>query len=172
MQDCSTYSGFVTGQLFKNELQPTQYSAAPIDPLYYQEQNMTSMSLAAREAQEKRMVRKRKMVLLKQSRALGQSGTTVQHGSVEEGKDDTGNWTFWSSLAMNSQRGMGLMEPSLLSGGSSSSSQIMQTMYRSSQHVSSVLWSGNSATVRRQVHPFSLIYFGLVDFPRVLITFI
>jgi hypothetical protein len=112
---------------------------------------MASMPSAAREAQEKRMARKRKMALLKQSRAQGQSSNVVQLGSVEQGKNDTGDWTYWSSLAVNSQK-MGFVDPSLLSGGSISSSQMMQTMHGFGQHVSSALWPGTTAAMKHQVH--------------------
>ncbi|XP_078154039.1 regulatory protein viviparous-1-like isoform X3 [Carex rostrata] len=140
-QGCSTNSGVVNSDPFHTGIQPIQCCSAPINPLYYQEENMASVSSAKREAQEKRMARKRRMASLRQSRALAQSGPTVQCVSVEQGKIDSGNWAFWSTEAVNSHKGMELTDPGLLSGGSSSNSQTRQTMHAA---------SGDSGTVRQQ----------------------
>ncbi|KAJ4783027.1 B3 domain-containing transcription factor ABI3 [Rhynchospora pubera] len=132
-------------------LQATQYNAAPVSPLYQQGQGVSSMESATKEARKKRMARQRRILSLQQSRALGQSDNPVQCGFVGQGSSGNRHWAFWSSLAMNHQQGTGMMDLTLLPGGSSCASQTKQTMQGSGQHVRSMLRPGVSTSERRQV---------------------
>ncbi|KAJ1691979.1 hypothetical protein LUZ63_016134 [Rhynchospora breviuscula] len=132
-------------------LQATQYNATPVSPLYQQVQGVSSMASATREARKKRMARQRRVLSLQQNRALGQSDNPVQCGFVGQGNNGNRHWAFWSSLAMNHQQGTGMMDLTLLPGGSRSASQTKQTMQGSGQHIRSMLRPGISTSERRQV---------------------